>query len=110
MSDVHQITYAGYFEKTLKRYIHEALKQNNPNYDRDARVAAAAAKKSSEDVEPKMFRWSDGTHHTLPEHYILTCRGDPKKKTSRTQASTNSIAGVPVLESAKPEQRNLRDP
>ena len=81
MRDVHgQTTYAGYFEKTLKRYIHEALKQNNPNYDRDARAAAASAKKSSEDIDPKMFKWTDGSHHTLPENYILTCRGDPRKK------------------------------
>ena len=27
-----------------------------------------------------MFRWQNGTFHCLPEFYILTCRGDPKKK------------------------------
>ena len=72
------VAYAGYFEKTLKRYIDEALTKHNPNYDRKA--VAASASKPSESTEPKLFKWRDGSYHVLPEGYILTCRGDPKKE------------------------------
>ena len=71
------LTYAGYFEKTLKRYIDEALRKHNPNYKR--RADAAAASKPTESQEPKLFKWDDGSVHVLPEGYILTCRGDPTK-------------------------------
>ena len=69
---------AGYFEKTLKRYIDEALTKHNPYYNRKA--VADAASKPTESVEPKLFKWDDGSCHLLPEGYILTCRGDRKKK------------------------------
>ena len=68
----------GYFEKTLKRYIDEALRRYNPDLFR-APVPVAASASASENTDPKMFEWPDGSCHPLPLDYVLTCRGDATK-------------------------------
>ena len=96
------------------------MSKHNPNYIPDA-TAAASSSKPSEAMEPKLFKWADGSYHPLPEKYILTCRGDVDKpgeelKQARTPLQAymcwnlpNLRTGICAIRNCCPEDFSIRN-